>query len=83
MNTMSENMLNRRELCQLLAAGPGGLALMAASARGDGGAKNAPKVLMPIGDATEAMDTLYPYFRSAEDDFRVVVAGPASVSWKS
>ena len=35
-----------------------------------------PKVLMPIGDATEAMDTLYPYFRIAEDDFRVVVAGP-------
>jgi protease I len=31
---------------------------------------------MPIGDATEAMDTLYPYFRIAEDDFRVVVAGP-------
>jgi protease I len=31
---------------------------------------------MPIGDATEAMDTLYPYFRIAEDDFEVVVAGP-------
>ena len=37
---------------------------------------NFPKVLLPIGDATEAMDTLYPYFRIAEDDFRVVVAGP-------
>ncbi len=35
-----------------------------------------PKVLMPIGDATEAMDTLYPFFRIAEDDFEVVVAGP-------
>ncbi|MCP4638922.1 MAG: DJ-1/PfpI family protein [bacterium] len=35
-----------------------------------------PKVLMPIGDATEAMDTLYPFFRIAEDDFDVVVAGP-------
>jgi len=35
-----------------------------------------PKVLMPIGDATEAMDTLYPFFRIAEDGFDVVVAGP-------
>ena len=31
---------------------------------------------MPIGDATETMDTLYPYFRIAEEDFQVVVAGP-------
>ncbi len=37
---------------------------------------NAPKVLMPIGDATEALDTLYPFFRVAEDGYRVVVAGP-------
>jgi protease I len=35
-----------------------------------------PKVLMPIGDATEVMDTLYPFFRLQEDDFEVVVAGP-------
>ncbi len=35
-----------------------------------------PKVLMPIGDATEMMDTLYPFFRLPEDDFQVVVAGP-------
>jgi len=35
-----------------------------------------PKVLMPIGDATEVMDTLYPFFRLPEDDFQVVVAGP-------
>src|SRR5262245_38452489 len=37
---------------------------------------DAPKVLMPIGDATEAMDTLYPFFRVAEDGYRAVVAGP-------
>jgi protease I len=36
----------------------------------------APKILMPIGDATEAMDTLYPFFRVAEDGYRAVVAGP-------
>jgi protease I len=35
-----------------------------------------PKVLMPIGDATEVLDTLYPYFRLPEDGFDVVVAGP-------
>lgn len=34
------------------------------------------KVLMPIGDATEAVDTLYPYFRIPEDGYEVVVAGP-------
>lgn len=34
------------------------------------------KVLLPIGDATEVMDTLYPIFRLPEDGFEVVVAGP-------
>jgi protease I len=31
---------------------------------------------MPVGDATEALDTLYPFFRVAEDGYRAVVAGP-------
>ncbi len=31
---------------------------------------------MPIGDATEVLDTMYPFFRLPEDDFEVVVAGP-------
>ena len=35
-----------------------------------------PKVLLPIGDATEALDTFYPFFRLPEDGFEVVVAGP-------
>ncbi len=35
-----------------------------------------PKVLMPIGDATEVLDTFYAYFRLPEDGFDVVVAGP-------
>ena len=34
------------------------------------------KVLMPLGDATEALDTFYPYFRLPEDGYEVVVAGP-------
>lgn len=35
-----------------------------------------PKVLLPIGDATEVMDTIYPFFRLPEDGFEIVVAGP-------
>jgi protease I len=35
-----------------------------------------PKILMPIGDATETLDTFYPYFRLPEEGYEVVVAGP-------
>jgi protease I len=35
-----------------------------------------PKILMPIGDATEALDTFYAYYRLPEAGFEVVVAGP-------
>lgn len=34
------------------------------------------KVLLVIGDATEVLDTMYPFFRLPEDGFEVVVAGP-------
>jgi protease I len=34
------------------------------------------KILMPIGDATEVLDTFYPFFRLPEDGFHVEVAGP-------
>ncbi len=34
-----------------------------------------PKVLMPIGDATEILDTLYPFYRLPEDGFEAVIAG--------
>jgi protease I len=44
-------------------------------AAGDG-TKPRPKVLMPVGDATETVDTLYPFFRLQEEGFQVVVAGP-------
>jgi len=33
-------------------------------------------VLIIVGDASETVDTLYPYFRLQEDDFEPVVAGP-------
>lgn len=35
-----------------------------------------PKILLPIGDATEVLDTMYPMFRLPEDGFEVVVCGP-------
>lgn len=35
-----------------------------------------PRILIPIGDAAEAMDTLYPYYRVREDGYKAVVAGP-------
>jgi protease I len=35
-----------------------------------------PKVLLVIGDATEVLDTMYPYFRIPEDGFDIVVAAP-------
>ncbi len=33
-------------------------------------------IFMPLGDATEALDTFYPFFRLAEEGYEVVVAGP-------
>ena len=35
-----------------------------------------PKILMPIGDGTETLDTFYAYYRLPEDGYQVVVAGP-------
>ena len=67
---------NRREMCSMLVTGPVVLNMISSSGLADASAALTPKVLMPIGDATEALDTFYPYFRIAEDGFRVVVAGP-------
>jgi protease I len=35
-----------------------------------------PRILIPIGDATEALDTFYPFFRLQEEGYESVVAGP-------
>jgi len=35
-----------------------------------------PKIFMPLGDATETLDTFYAYFRLPEDGYQVEVAGP-------
>ena len=36
------------------------------------------KILMPVGDGTEALDTFYAYYRLPEDNYEVVVAGPTA-----
>jgi protease I len=75
---MSEAKLSRRRACGLLAGGPAlfGVAAWGIGGEGREGDKVAGKVLMPVGDATEAMDTLYPFFRLQEEGYQVVVAGP-------
>jgi protease I len=72
---MTPSPFTRRQLCAMLAAGPAALAMMTSGARSED-KPAAGKVLMPIGDATETMDTFYPYFRIAEAELQVVVAGP-------
>lgn len=67
--------LNRRQACQFLVGGPAALALSAVSSSSKEN-KTMRKVLLPIGDGSEVLDTLYAYYRIAEDDFKVVVAGP-------
>jgi protease I len=72
------NKLTRRARSKWLLTGWLMLGVTAIAAAGEPAQSPAkkPKVLMPIGDATEAMDTLYPFFRLAEEGFEVVVAGP-------
>ena len=47
-----------------------------ASSTGGSPNMNQGKVLIVIGDATEALDTFYPYFRVQEDGYQAVVTGP-------
>ena len=35
-----------------------------------------PKVMVAVGDAAEAIDTLYPLFRLKEGGYDAIVAGP-------
>ncbi len=73
---MNPTRCTRREVCQALAAAPAALAILAQTSPAAEENPAMPRVLMPLGDATEAMDTLYPFFRIPEDGFEVVVAGP-------
>jgi protease I len=67
--------VNRRQMCQLLAGGPALLGLLENSSSAKE-KKTMPKVLLPIGDGSEVLDTMYAYYRIAEDDYEVVVCGP-------
>ncbi len=40
------------------------------------------KVLIIVGDASETVDTLYPYYRLQEDDFEPVVADSRNSVWE-
>jgi protease I len=80
---MRTNRLSRRESLGLMAAAPAALAALAAHANANNAAaadepssESAGSILMPIGDATEVVDTLYPFFRVVEDGYRAVIAGP-------
>ena len=73
---MKRKEISRRNMLGLLAAAPAAFGATAKAAAEAESKPGAGKVLLPIGDATEAMDTLYPFFRIAEDGFKVVVAGP-------
>jgi protease I len=75
---MNAGALSRRESLGLLAAAPAGLGLMAAAAAAGQEKPGRGKVLMPIGDGTEVMDTLYPFFRLQEEGFEAVLAGPVA-----
>lgn len=78
--------MERRSMLKILAAGPAALALSAQPGvardkkKADRAAqkkkKGSSKILMPVGDGTEVVDTLYPFFRLAEEGFEVVVCGP-------
>lgn len=72
---MSEAWITRRQMLGT-AAGAAAMAAVSPSSAEELHKANGPKILMPVGDATEVVDTLYPYFRIAEDGYRVVVAGP-------
>lgn len=74
----NRSLISRRDMYTLLAACPAALGMLAASADAQDAnlPKSAGKVLMPIGDATESLDSMYPIFRLAEEGYEVVVSGP-------
>ncbi len=74
--------MNRRDWCKGLMTVPAMMAFtgvpsaQAQDAGTAGGTRTRGKILMPVGDATEVVDTLYPFFRLQEEGYEVVVAGP-------
>ena len=78
------NMTTRRKFMTAmtgLAVGSAGLTQVAAieinAGKGSKDKNGKPKkVLMPIGDAVETIDTFYPFFRIPEGGFELTVCGP-------
>lgn len=69
--------MKRRDLCKMMVAAPVGLVVPGAvMGFAEEKSQQGAKVLMPIGDATEVVDTLYPFFRLQEEGFKVDVCGP-------
>lgn len=60
---MSTRRMNRRTVLGAMAVAPAAMGLLSRSlcAAEPNQESDQPKVLMPVGDATEATDTLYPY----------------------
>lgn len=73
---MKPKNIRRRDMLGILAAGPASLAMMASLSANEIPNGDQGKILMPVGDATEVVDTLYPFFRVAEEGYRPVVTGP-------
>ncbi len=69
---------NRRTFLRQAGAGVAGAAALSAAGSPAAGEprRKRGKVLLVIGDASETIDTLYPYFRVQEDGFQIVVAAP-------
>jgi protease I len=66
--------MKRRDLAKMAMSVPfliGGVGLEKAFSQ-----QKTRKILIPIGDATEAVDTLYPFFRLQEEGYSVTVCGP-------
>lgn len=69
---------NCQKLCVLLGAVMVGAGLLVSNPQAEAKqqTETTGKVLLVIGDATETLDTLYPYLRLTEAGYKVVVAGP-------
>ena len=59
----------------MIAAGPAMYSMLGPASQ-VGSGKRRGKVLLPIGDGSELMDTMYAYYRILEDEYEVVVCGP-------
>jgi protease I len=68
--------MNRRKINKILVSAPLGMLFSNFAYSNQPISRIGKKVLLPIGDATEAIDTLYPFFRLQEEGYEVVVCGP-------